>query len=367
MTVTNLTPTSISGLTKVGATLTASPGTWSYDLDILTLDYQWERCDAGGASCVDIANALLSTYVVQQADVGSTLRVRVHGTESAAPPPSGIGVDRATMLATGGTILRQDTVSASDPLTGLWGQLAAASSARCVYHATGGDPGLKADGAAQGNSAYREIIVQDGDSWQGETAERSELGRNTTTPYYTECAPGSVDGTFALSDEGDHLIHFFSQRYHTNFDMATDAWQVIMQNKQNQPYAANGPVDSAPALEIDIFAGLIVVRNFWNEIWTTPAPPKNVWIRYALEAFYSKDPAKGWIRLYVDNDGDGDFLDADEMSPQIFCPTLATLTSKGSSPRNVGDALPSHMRIGIYHKNTYGTAALDIDNVQVIG
>lgn len=285
------------------------------------------------------------------------------------PPPTGeLGVDRTTMLATGGSILRNDDAAQADPLTGLWGQLAAASASRCVHKTSGGDPRPRADGTTN-NASYREMSVQDGDAWQGESAERCELGRNTTTPYYTECQPGSVDGTFALSDEGEHKIHFFSQRYHDNMVLTQDNWQVVFQNKQDQPYAANGPVDTAPALAITIYGGLIHLENFWSIIWTTPAPPKNVWIRYALEAFYSKDASKGWVRLYVDNDGDGDFLDADEMSPQITCPTLATITSKGNSPRNVGDPLPSHMRIGIYRQgSTYtGTGTMDIDNIQVVG
>lgn len=38
------------------------------------------------------------------------------------PPPSGeIGVDPNTMLATGGTILREDVSAQADPLPGLWG------------------------------------------------------------------------------------------------------------------------------------------------------------------------------------------------------------------------------------------------------
>lgn len=290
-------------------------------------------------------------------------------TTSAAPPPTGLGVDRSTMLATGGTILREDTAAQADPLTGLWGQLAAQSPTRHVHKTTDGDPRPKADGTPQGNSSYREISVMDGDSWQGETAERCELGRNTTTPYYSECAPGSVDGTFSLCDEGQHRIIFFSQRYHDNVVFSQDNWQTFWQNKQDQPYAANGPVDTAPALEMNIWSDQIRFRNFWTELWSTPAPPKNTWIRYAIDAFYSKDPARGWVQFYVDRDGDGDFLDADEVSPKIPCSTLAWITSKGSSPRNVGDPLPSHQRIGIYRQGpTYsGTSTVDIDNVQVVG
>lgn len=263
--------------------------------------------------------------------------------------------------------MRNDPASQANPIRGLWGQLACANSSRYAYEATGGDPESEADGSSQGNTAYREITVDDGDSWEGESAERCELGRNTTSPYYTETKPGSDDGTFALSDEGEHRIIFFSERYHDDFAMKPDTWQVVFQNKQEQPYEANGPVDGAPALEIDIYDGRIVLRNFWTDKWTTRAPPKNTWIRYALDAFYSKDASKGWVVLYVDRNGDGDFLDSGEVSPLMYMPTLAYITEKGSSPRDVGDPLPSHMRIGIYHSADFGTSTLDFDNVQVVG
>lgn len=285
-----------------------------------------------------------------------------------APAPVTFGVDRATMLATGGKILREDNSASSDALTGLWGEFSNNTPTRLAHRLSGGDPGLKADGTPQGNSSYREITISPGDSWQGESAQRSELGRNTTTPYYTECQPGSTAGTFALTDEGQRRIHFWSQRYHDNYIMTQNNWNLVMQNKQDQPYGANGPVDTAPALTITIFDGLIHLENFWTVRWTTPAPDKNAWIRYALEGFYTKDPALGWIRLYVDRDGDGDFLDANEMSPQIPCQTLATITVKGNSPRNVGDSLPSHMRLGMYRQQTYLSASvMDQDNVQVVG
>lgn len=284
------------------------------------------------------------------------------------PPPSGeLGVDRATMLATGGKILREDNSAQADPLAGLWGQLAAADPSRHVYKTSGGDPRAKADGTSQGNSAYRELTVRDGDSWQGESAERTELGRNTCSPPYTENPPGGTDATFAIFDEGQRRLIFFSQRYHADLNTGVDTFQTIMQAKQNQPYAANGPVDSAPALEVSIYGGSILLGNFWMIRWTTGAPVREAWIRYCLDVTFSKDPTKGRVRLYVDRDGDGDFLDADEMSPEITCQTLANLTSKGSSPRNVGDPIPSHFRIGCYHRATYGPTTVDIDNVQVVG
>lgn len=88
MTVTNLTPPTISGTAQVGQTLLADPGTWSHTLPDISYAYQWERCDAAGANCNDITNAHGQQYGLVQADLGSTIRVEVTATESTAPAPS---------------------------------------------------------------------------------------------------------------------------------------------------------------------------------------------------------------------------------------------------------------------------------------
>ena len=44
-----------------GSTLTADHGTWTGTTPI-TYTYQWQRCDAAGANCADIAGATGSTY-----------------------------------------------------------------------------------------------------------------------------------------------------------------------------------------------------------------------------------------------------------------------------------------------------------------
>ena len=72
---------SISGAARQGDTLTAQEGTWERG-DGLTYSYQWQRCDAAGASCASIASAASKAYVAQAADVGRTLRVEVAATDS---------------------------------------------------------------------------------------------------------------------------------------------------------------------------------------------------------------------------------------------------------------------------------------------
>jgi hypothetical protein len=60
---------------------------WNVTPDTTFAD-QWERCDASGASCADIAGATTPTYNVTAADVGHTLRVRVTGTDPDGSVPA---------------------------------------------------------------------------------------------------------------------------------------------------------------------------------------------------------------------------------------------------------------------------------------
>ena len=70
----NVEPPTITGTARVGELLTAQNGTW--DNGPTEFRYRWLRCNRGGNSCALLA-ADGKTYRVAQADVGSTLRVRV--------------------------------------------------------------------------------------------------------------------------------------------------------------------------------------------------------------------------------------------------------------------------------------------------
>ena len=71
----NSTAPTITGTVKVGETLTAQNGTWTNNPT--AFQYQWQRCNASGLSCVNIATAIQKTYTVATPDSGRTLRVRV--------------------------------------------------------------------------------------------------------------------------------------------------------------------------------------------------------------------------------------------------------------------------------------------------
>jgi Ig domain of plant-specific actin-binding protein len=73
---------SITGTPRQGDTLTASEGTWERADGGTTFAYQWQRCDAAGANCANIAGATSKAYLAQGADVGRTLRVEVAATDN---------------------------------------------------------------------------------------------------------------------------------------------------------------------------------------------------------------------------------------------------------------------------------------------
>jgi hypothetical protein len=72
----NVVPPTITGVPLTGQTLTASNGFWTRGGGNYIYSYDWLRCDLTGANCVSTGGGA-QTYVVQQADVGHTIRVRV--------------------------------------------------------------------------------------------------------------------------------------------------------------------------------------------------------------------------------------------------------------------------------------------------
>jgi uncharacterized repeat protein (TIGR01451 family) len=71
----------ISGTMSVGQLLTSAPGTWSA-FPAPAFTYQWQRCDAAGASCFALPGATSSTYPLAPGDQLHTVRVAVTGTNA---------------------------------------------------------------------------------------------------------------------------------------------------------------------------------------------------------------------------------------------------------------------------------------------
>jgi serine protease AprX len=72
----NVTPPTITGDATARATLVANHGTWTTDDDHPGYSYRWQRCNSVTALCTTVAWGG-RTYTPVDADVGSTLQVRV--------------------------------------------------------------------------------------------------------------------------------------------------------------------------------------------------------------------------------------------------------------------------------------------------
>ncbi len=93
----NVVAPAISGTTRVGQTLSASPGEWEGEQPI-SYAYQWQRCDSSGEECADVPEATGLSYELTESDAGRAMRVVVTasnaaGSESAVSEATSVVVE----------------------------------------------------------------------------------------------------------------------------------------------------------------------------------------------------------------------------------------------------------------------------------
>lgn len=71
----NLGPPVVTGAAQVGQRLVATSGSWTESPG--SFGYQWQRCEASGAGCTNIAGATGTQYLLATEDAGTTVRVSV--------------------------------------------------------------------------------------------------------------------------------------------------------------------------------------------------------------------------------------------------------------------------------------------------
>jgi fibronectin type 3 domain-containing protein len=111
---TNTAIPTVTGTVQVGRALTATDGSWS-GTPTPAYDYQWQRCNALGSSCVAISGATASTYTQAAEDLGLTLRVQVTATnvtgQASATSAATTVVSAATLLNTTAPVVTGDARS----------------------------------------------------------------------------------------------------------------------------------------------------------------------------------------------------------------------------------------------------------------
>lgn len=94
----NTSPPRIDGVTRVGETLTASPGAWRGDRPV-TFGYQWIRCSRAMSNCRNVSGATGTRYRLSSSDVGRRLLVLVTARNAAGTGSAQSGatapIDRA--------------------------------------------------------------------------------------------------------------------------------------------------------------------------------------------------------------------------------------------------------------------------------
>ena len=240
----------------------------------------------------------------------------------------------ASTLACSTQGLRSDPAIDSDP-TNLWGIVQAASASRYQQFPSGGP----------NNDAYRRLTVQDGDDFYG---ERTELGANDSR--YGLASPSNPSGTFWIYRPGTHAVTSLWMRLPTSFPISTPNWQAVLQMKQTQPYAAANI--SSPILSIEARDGRWNLMTNGNILWAGPTATLGTWTQLSLDVTYQK------------TGGSVQFTVGGVSSPVFSVPTLAYATTAGSGYA-VGDPIPSHLRIGIYHNAIIPGTSVDIADVNV--
>jgi hypothetical protein len=298
---------------------------------------------------------------LQRSRRSNAVAVHIGGATAVAAPASGCGLtgqpgEVVEMTMPGCPVIASDTSAEASPLS-FWGAIECESATRYSYGTSGGDAHLTATGAAQPDTAFRELSTVDGDDTWG---ERCELGKNDNRT-----------GPTVFYHEGQHRVTYISLRLPSNFPLGANTWQTVMQMKQTQPSDDNC---CGPELELEARTGHWYVADSWKGLFEFPAQT-NTWTRFAWDVFYSQDPSKGWIQVSADLNGDGDFNDPGERSPLVH---TATLRTEPEGPHGASDGLPagapipSHLRTGIYHNPSIpcpapGGCSVDVDNVQVLG
>jgi Polysaccharide lyase/Divergent InlB B-repeat domain len=250
---------------------------------------------------------------------------------AATPPPPG-----------GLSLLREDDASNPDPLP-LWGEIAAQDPSRAQQFGSGGPSG----------GPYRRLTVLDGDNFYG---ERAELAHNSRLNGL-----GGPWGTFFLYGENERRLTQFQMRLPTDFPINANSWQVVMQMKQTGPAANSG---GTPVLALEARQGAWVLTQSdsagassnTHVVWSTPAT-LGVWTPISLDVTYSPNPSVGKLQITVGG---------------VQSPTFTTYTQKyeispGSTGLSAGDAIPSHLRMGLYHDTALPGTHIDFTDVQVLG
>ncbi len=200
----------ISGTAQPAATLSAASGTWS-GTSPFGFSYAWSRCDKNGAACAVISGASSSTYVIQDADVGKTVRVAVTASNSdgsaqassAATPVIGAPSNTAPPTISGTTQAGSTLTAANGTWAGATPLSYAYAWSRCDQSNCGSIAGATASTyalqAADTGTTVKVTVTATNAAGAADatSANTAVIGASTPTPT-TGCPSGT--GTIQIGD-----------------------------------------------------------------------------------------------------------------------------------------------------------------------
>jgi Polysaccharide lyase len=301
---------------------------------------KWRRI---GNTTADQGGTFSACVRLRRSKTGRKVRLRALASDGTSARATVRTARREKKRGCGLRLLREDLATDPDPRP-LWGTIDAVSPSRHKWFANGGPDG----------GPFRRMTALDGDDFDG---ERAEIGNGD---YRLD--QGKLD-TFYLYRAGTHRVTSFWMRLPVGFPVSPDRerWQNVMQMKQTSP--ANNS-SGTPVLALQATDGDWLLKQSdspgpaddMHILWRTPARV-GVWTRIVIDAVYSNDPTVGRLRITIGG----------VSSPVFKTYTLKTETSPPGEDLQVGEGIPSHLRMGIYHDETLPSASVDITDVQIFG
>ena len=287
----------ISGTAIEGGALSASTGAWANGPTAYA--YQWERCDASGASCATIGGATANGYTPGPADYAQTLRVAVTASNSAGSSAP------ATSAATGQVTAPAGTTASAYQINGAHsGTTADGFWNGAVKRWSVGFGGAVSYPLIAGNA----VFVTIGD------AARSLYALNAATGA-TIWGPVALGGPYpwtGLTYDGGRVFTVNASGTMQAFDAATGAlqWSVQLPGQylfSSAPTASGGEVYVGGAGS----GGTVyaVSEATGSVSWTAPVmngddsspavSPSGVYVSYACGQTYDLNPATGALIWHV--------------------------------------------------------------------
>ncbi len=320
MAVVNVTPPVLSGSSVSGQVLTTSNGTWT-SADPLVYTYQWERCDAAGANCVDIGNQTGSSYTVQTIDIGHTIRSEVTATENPTPPPAG------------DTYFDDTAGQAAGLFASPWTTLFFPASPGFYDIAGSGSIASSPDGRdtvvnnPSGSGKVFRFECRNADSWPGNTSlSKSEV---RSVPDLTFDNPGGVEPGGVRWFSTRLYMPYGAEKFewaHGGGNAFTDIMDLHPQSGTAWPafgfsfYPTSGDINTFVKLQIGGGSPINTTANLNSyNMWRLTdgagaryMPNMNRWIELVWGMKFAPDNT-GWVQVYVDGA---------LVLPQTFRPTM---------------------------------------------